>query len=141
MLETLDAYISQIKQFKIMVVEDEPVSQLIIRKHLSRDFKTAKILIGDDPLDIYPELHGIGKPDVIIMDWTFYNCDCSSVLRRLSAYKGLVCFFSNHDASLLRSKILKKLNSIPNNFKIFNKFNYNGLSNEISKRFANNIQL
>ncbi|NRA94145.1 MAG: response regulator [Psychroserpens sp.] len=141
MTETFEEYISKIKQLKIMVVEDDPTSQLIIRKRLNRDFKTAKIKTGSDPLDIYPELYWMEKPDVIIMDWSYKNYDCSSVLQRLSTFSGLVCFFSNHDALTIRNKILKKMEIIPNNFKIFNKFNYNGLSNEISKRFANNIQL
>ena len=134
----LEEYIQDLKTLRIIIVDDEKSSSMLLQKRLSRSIEGAEISVRDMPEHLYCDLsHRV--PLVVIVDWYYPGYDCSVILERLEMYKVLVCVFSNEDIQVLKGKIINCLGKVPKNFRVINKFNYKELENEIIDYLADTL--
>ena len=141
MTDLLEEEITGVKKLKIMAVDDEKSSLLLLKKKLEKNIEGVTIIDRETPLYVFVEI-ATQRPQVLIIDWYYHGFDCTQhpeLLPRLADYQGLICFYSNEDLSVLHKKISFCLGYIPKNFKIFSKQNYNGMLHEIIDYIANNF--
>lgn len=144
MIEVISEYLAETEVLNFLVIDDDKNMTNYLSKKLSTNFEGVQIETGKSPESVFSEIP-INKPKVIILDWLFICSggqeyyDCTKVLPYLSKYNGLICIFSNRDASDIRKDIKVSLGAIPKNFKIFNKFNYSEMENEIINYLADHF--
>lgn len=119
-------------KMKILHLEDDKASQCLFETYFNKTCTNIEISHKEDCMDYYPAL--IGRPDVIVIDWTLRDGSIKYLLPYLRDYKGKVIVFSANNESLIDTWIRQELGSLPPHFSIYSKideFAYTDMVEEV----------